>query len=86
MVNSSMVNSIPDRSDVKILSIPATEAAKDIGNPKVANMIMLGAYIEATHAVDAESILSSLTGHGMRPELLKVNREALEAGRRLASS
>ena len=86
MVNSSMVNSIPDRSDVKILSIPATEAAKDIGNPKVANMIMLGAYIEATHAVDTESILTSLTEHGMRPELLKVNREALEAGRGLASS
>ena len=86
MINSSMVNSIPKRPDVKILSIPATEAAKDIGNPKVANMIMLGAYIETTHAVEAESILSSLTEHGMRPELLKVNREALDAGRRLASS
>ena len=86
MINSSMVNGIPERSDVRVLSIPATEAAKDIGNPRVANMIMLGAYIEATHAVNAESILSSLTAHGMRPELLKVNREALEAGRRLASS
>ncbi len=86
MINSSMVNSIPERSDVKIISIPATEAAKDIGNPKVANMIMLGAYIEATHAVEAESILASLTGHGMRPELLKVNREALETGCKLASS
>jgi 2-oxoisovalerate ferredoxin oxidoreductase beta subunit len=86
MVNSSMVTGVPERSDVRILLIPATEAAKDIGNPKVANMIMLGAYIETTHAVEAESILSSLTEHGMRPELLKVNREALDAGRRLASS
>jgi len=85
MINSSMVNSIPERSDVKILAIPATEAAKDIGNPKVANMVMLGAYIETTHAVGAESVLSSLTEHGMRPDLLKVNREALDAGRRLVS-
>jgi 2-oxoglutarate ferredoxin oxidoreductase subunit gamma len=85
MINSSMVNSIPERTDVKILAIPATEAAKGIGNPKVANMVMLGAYIETTHAVEAESILSSLTEHGMRPDLLKVNREALDAGRRLVS-
>jgi 2-oxoglutarate ferredoxin oxidoreductase subunit gamma len=86
MLNSSMVTRHPERPDVKILSIPATEAAKDVGNPKVANMIMLGAYIEATHAVDGESILSSLAEHGMRPELLKVNREALDAGRRLVPS
>ena len=86
MINSSMVNNIPERADVRILAIPATETAKNIGNPKVANMVMLGAYLETTRAVGAESVLSSLAEHGMRPDLLKINREALEVGRRLASS
>jgi hypothetical protein len=48
MINSSMVNAIPERPDVKIVTIPATEAAKNVGNPKVANMVMLGAYITYT--------------------------------------
>ena len=85
MVNSSMVKKASDRTDIKILWIPATESANGIGTPKVANMVMLGAYLEATHAMDPESILSSLVAHGMRPDLLEVNRKALAAGRDLAS-
>ena len=46
-------------------------------------MIMLGAYLEASHALDRESILASLSHHGMRPELLKINREALQKGQSL---
>ncbi len=83
MLNSSMVTKGTDRTDVRVLRIPATQAANDIGNPKVANMIMLGAYLGATHALDPESILASLSSHGMKPELLKINREALQVGRNL---
>jgi 2-oxoglutarate ferredoxin oxidoreductase subunit gamma len=85
MVNSSMMTKVPERSDVRILAVPATETAKNLGNPKVANMVMLGAYIGSTGAVHAESILSSLAEHGMRAELVQANREALEAGRGLVS-
>jgi Pyruvate/2-oxoacid:ferredoxin oxidoreductase gamma subunit len=46
-------------------------------------MILLGAYIGMTHAVSQDSILSAFAAHGMRANLLKANREALEAGRRL---
>ena len=83
MINSSMVKSGTERTDITVLNIPATQAANDIGNPKVANMVMLGAYLEATHALDPESILVSLGHHGMRPELLKTNREALQKGQSL---
>ncbi len=86
MINSSMITRMPERDGVRVVGIPATETAKNVGSPKVSNMVMIGAYLEVTHAVDAESILSSLKERGIRPDLLKLNREALEAGRRLIKS
>ena len=83
MVNSSMVEKMPDRSDIQVVLVPAYEAATNLGNVKSANMIMLGAYLEVTRAIDQASILSAFTEQGMKPGLLKINREAIEAGRRL---
>lgn len=82
LVNSSMVKDIPKRKDIRIVQVPAYEAAVSLGNVKAANMIMLGAYLEVTGAIDQESILAAFLEHGMRPAVLKGNREALEAGRR----
>jgi 2-oxoisovalerate ferredoxin oxidoreductase beta subunit len=85
LANSSMVTDIPERSDIQVVQIPAYEAAKDLGNMKSANMIMLGAFIEITRAVTQDSILAAFAGHGMRPKLLQSNKDAIEAGRRLVS-
>jgi 2-oxoglutarate ferredoxin oxidoreductase subunit gamma len=82
-VNSSMVQDLPDRSDIRIIRVPAYEAAADIGKPKAANMVMLGAYLEVTRAVNQESILSAFAEHGIKPEMLQSNREAIEKGRLL---
>jgi 2-oxoglutarate ferredoxin oxidoreductase subunit gamma len=86
MVNSSMTTRMPERADVRIIGVPATDTAKNLGNTKVANMVMLGAYLGVTGAVEPESIVSSLAEHGMRADLIRANREALEAGRKLACS
>jgi Pyruvate/2-oxoacid:ferredoxin oxidoreductase gamma subunit len=48
-------------------------------------MIMLGAYLEITRAVDQDSILSAFVEHGIKPAMLKDNREAMDAGRRIAA-
>ena len=85
LVNSSMVTNVPDRSDIRVVRVPAYEAAENLGNVKAANMIMLGAYLEVTHAIDQESILSAFVEHGIKPDMLKSNREAIEMGRRIAS-
>lgn len=83
LANSSMVKDIPSRSDIRVVRVPAYEAAIDLGNVKAANMIMLGAYLEVTGAVDQASIMSYFVENGMRPAVLASNREAIEAGRRL---
>ena len=85
LVNSSMIDTLPDRSDVQIVRVPAYETAMNLGNVKNANLIMLGAYLEITGAIDQESILTAFIEKGIKPEVLKGNREAIEAGRRLVS-
>jgi 2-oxoisovalerate ferredoxin oxidoreductase beta subunit len=85
LVNSSMVTDIPNRSDIQVVRVPAYEAATAMGNAKAANMIMLGAYLEVTQAIEQESILSAFVEHGIKPEMLKSNRDAIDTGRRIAS-
>jgi 2-oxoisovalerate ferredoxin oxidoreductase beta subunit len=85
LVNSSMIDHVTDRTDVQVVRVPAYERAIELGNVKAANMIMLGAYIEVTHAIEEESILTAFIENGIRPEMLKSNREALEAGRQLVA-
>ena len=46
-VNTSLVKGLEYRDDVQVFEIPINELALEIGNPKVANMIMLGAYLES---------------------------------------
>jgi 2-oxoisovalerate ferredoxin oxidoreductase beta subunit len=86
MVNSSMVKKVPDRTDIRIVRVPAYEAANDLGNIKASNMIMLGAYLEITRALDPATIFSAFIENGMRPDILKLNREGIEAGRKLAGT
>jgi 2-oxoisovalerate ferredoxin oxidoreductase beta subunit len=85
LVNSSMVTDVTNRSDIQVVRIPAFQAAADMGNARAANMIMLGAYLELTRAIEQESILSAFAEHGIKPQMLKSNREAIEAGRRIAA-
>jgi 2-oxoisovalerate ferredoxin oxidoreductase beta subunit len=83
MVNSSMVKRAPERTDLKVVPVPATEAANGLGSAKVANMVMLGAYLEETRVLDPESVLAALADHGIKGELLRFNRQALQVGRDL---
>ena len=71
-----------DRDDVKVTYIPANDIAGEMGMPKVANMIMLGACLKVTNAVDIESVLHAfLKVFGERKsKFIPINREALQKG------
>ena len=59
MINSSLVTKISERSDIEMIELTATDLAADLGNSRVANMILLGAFIELTKVVSCESIIQS---------------------------
>ena len=82
LVNSSLIDMKVERDDVNVTYIPANELAAEIGMPKVANMIMLGACLKVTESVDIESVLQAfLKVFGERKsKFIPMNREALQKG------
>ena len=56
LLNSSMIKQSPERSDITTICVPANELATELGNTRVANMIMLGAFVRATNVVTGATI------------------------------
>ena len=82
LVNSSLAVDVPEREDIKVVKIPAYEIATNMGNAKATNMVMLGAYIEISQAVRAESIKAGFIEKGLNPKIIAGNMAAIEAGRK----
>jgi 2-oxoglutarate ferredoxin oxidoreductase subunit gamma len=81
-LNSSIIESRPSRKDVYIHEIPAGEIAAELGNPRVQNVVMMGAYIRKTGLVTADTYLKSLkTIVGEKKKsYMDLNRKAFTAG------
>ena len=75
----------PTRTDITIVPVPAEDEAAKLKNPKVKNMIMLGAFLSVCEVVKIESVVKALSE--VLPEryhhLLPVNQQALERGEHL---
>src|SRR4030043_1527884 len=76
------------RKDIENLSIPVNEFAIDHGNPKLANMVALGAFNQKTQLVQMTSLFESLEkvlderyGH-----LIPSNIKAIEIGAKFVQS
>ena len=81
-VNSSIITDKVQRSDLRAIYVPCLEIAQELGNLKVANMVMLGAYIEAMKNLGTENIKEMLVHMftGPKAKLVDLNIEALKRG------
>ena len=81
-VNSSIIPDKVSREDVTAVYVPCDEIAAELGNSKVANMVMLGAYIAATGALKQETIEAMIAEMftGKKAKLVPLNLEALHKG------
>ena len=80
-INSSIVSDDIPRDDIKVVKAPVTELALEMGNSKVLNIIMLGAYVGYTQVVPAEVVWNTIQQKlGKKPALLPLNKRAFEAG------
>ena len=81
--NTSLINVEPTRSDISLVPVSASKIAEEIGNYRVANMVMLGALLKAksdmcslgTAIQELDQIISVRHGH-----LREMNIKALESG------
>jgi len=81
-INSSIIEIKAERENIRAYYIPCLEIAQELGNPKVSNMVMLGAYIAATGFIKPETIREMLTHifTGPKASLVELNVEALRRG------
>lgn len=82
IINKSLIDVEPKRKDIEVYYVSANELAAELGNPKVANMIMLGAYLELTKIVEIDSVLHAFLkvfGEN-KTHLVPLNKDALLKG------
>lgn len=82
LINSSLIDNKAKRDDLKAYYIPANDIANELGDGRMANMVMLGAYLELTKAVNVDSIIEAFKkvfGES-RSHLIPMNQQALEKG------
>ena len=80
-INSSIVRSDINRSDVKVVSALVTEMALEMGNAKVLNVIMLGVYVGYTKVIDPAIVWKTIKKKlAKKVKLLPLNQAAFEKG------
>jgi 2-oxoglutarate ferredoxin oxidoreductase subunit gamma len=82
LINSSLVDRDPSRTDLKVIKVPANQIAEEAGTLQVTNMAALGAYVAGNEVVSLDSVVIAL--RRMIPEhrkdMLAVNEKALRRG------
>ena len=83
LLNSSWITQKPSRGDITVHSVAANDLATELGNARVANMVMLGAFVRTTNVVtegSIESIIRDTLG-AKKAELLDINLNAFNLWR-----
>lgn len=78
--DSSLIDIEPKRTDVEVLAIPATKMADEIGNTRIANMLVMGAYVGYTNLLPKDAIFESLKTAIKRKRFIEINEKAVNAG------
>ena len=82
IMDSSLIDRKKKRKDIKVIKIPATRMAADMGAGKLANMIMVGQWIKETGLLSMEIVKMSLEKvvSANKQDLMDINIKALELG------
>ncbi|MGM0598670.1 MAG: 2-oxoacid:acceptor oxidoreductase family protein [Candidatus Rifleibacteriota bacterium] len=88
IVNSSLIDITEFRKDIKTYSVPASEMANEIGNDKVANVIMAGVYSKLSGLFTYDEVVNAFPNFlpASKKELLEININAFKKGFEFAES
>jgi 2-oxoisovalerate ferredoxin oxidoreductase beta subunit len=71
------------RADLQVVALPFAQIANDLGDPRMANMIMLGAMLEIVQSLPQANIDAALRRLVKKPKLVELDQHALARGRAL---
>ncbi|NLY41689.1 MAG: 2-oxoacid:ferredoxin oxidoreductase subunit gamma [Desulfovibrionales bacterium] len=83
ILNSSLIDPAQtEKNRVQVFAVPVNEIADSLGNTRMANMVALGAYVQATGVLPVkrvqDSLVSVISAH--YSHMIPKNAEALQAG------
>ncbi len=82
LINDSQASEAVQRQDIRVLRIPLMAMANELGSLRSANMIMLGAYVAVSGALNIDSmdkVMEEMFA-GAKAQHLPLNLKALHAG------
>lgn len=81
IVNNSLIDKAVERQDIRIYRVPVNDLAASLGNPKMANMVALGALIAATGAVHIDTLFKAFAKKfDTKPHVIEANKAAIQKG------
>jgi len=82
VINASLTNRPAHRTDIRVIDLPANAIAEELGSPRLANLVLVGAMLSATGVLTVESVGRALEAHlpQRHMQLLEANRTALRRG------
>lgn len=87
VVNTSLIEAEPSRTDIETVLVPCTRLAREAGDDKLVSVVALGALIARRPLVAPESVQAALEAvlSKKRPEILDADLAAFTAGYEAAS-
>ena len=81
-VNDTIISTEASRDDIRVIKVPASRIADEVGTPKVLNIVMLGAYIGFTRLLPEDKVLATILKKlgAKRPHLNPMNEDAFTQG------
>lgn len=85
IVNNSLIPITSNRTDITEILVPCNQVAIELGNPKGANMVALGAYVACSKVVSLE-VVETIVRHEFekKPGFIDANIAALKRGAEIA--
>ncbi len=82
IINTSIVDRKTKRDDIDVVYVNANDIAEQLGNLKVANMVILGTYMGKTNCISLESVEKAFKKKltGRKAKLIDLNIEAVKTG------
>jgi len=82
VANSTLVRARSARTDIETVYVPANELAAELGNVKMANVILLGAMLGTREIVPLDAVKRTMEQHipQRRKHIIEPNKRALDRG------
>jgi 2-oxoglutarate ferredoxin oxidoreductase subunit gamma len=82
VVNSTLVRARSVRDDITAVYLPANDLAMEVGNVKMANVVLLGALLAVRPILSVKAVKHTMDSHipERRKHIIEPNKRALDRG------